>query len=86
MNEIDPILIKLIQLIDKRFEKLASTFSSNYLKYNEKVSIKNNMSTIKLNICSAVDLQDSTYFKRIELTGKTVGVFIIITNNEHEKN
>ena len=36
MNEIDPILIKLIQLIDKRFEKLATTFSSNYLKYNEK--------------------------------------------------
>lgn len=86
MNEIDPILIKLIQLIDKRFEKLATSFSSNYLKYNEKVSIKNSMSTIKLNICSAVDFQDSTYFKRIELTGKTVGVFLIITNNEHEKN
>jgi hypothetical protein len=86
MSEIDTILNELIQLIDKRFEKLADTFSKNYKDYNEKVSVKNNMGSIKLDICSAVDLQDSTYFKRIELTGKTVGVFIIITNNEHEKN
>ena len=81
MNEIDPSLIKLIQLIDKRFEKLATTFSSNYLIYNEKVSIENSMSTIKLNICTVVDFQDSRYFKRIELTGKTVGVFIINKKN-----
>lgn len=86
MNEIDSILTELIQLLDNRFEKLATTFNSNYLKYNEKASIKNSMSTIKLKICSAIDFQDSTYFKRIELTGKTVGVFLIISNNEHEKN
>ena len=82
MNEIDPILAELIQLIDNRFEKLATTFSKNYEVYNEKVSLENSMSIIKLNISSALDLHDSTNFKRIALTGKTVGVYVTITNNE----
>jgi hypothetical protein len=81
MNEIDPILTELIQLIDNRFEKLATTFSKNYEVYNEKVNIENSMSTIKLTICSAVDFQDSMYFKRIALTGKTVGVYVITKKN-----